>query len=522
MILLPVIEREFRSAARQSLTYNLRVLGVLSLLVVLGMFWLKGQDGPGAAERLFVYFHRTLFFAIWLLVPLLTADCLSRERREGTLPLLFLTSLKPGDIVSAKGIVHGMRSFTLWLAVLPVFTVCLLGGGVGWDEVAISALVNFSSICLALGAGLVASARTRVWTRALAGAALLGFLFLGGFLCVLPWAASMYQGTPLARRFPMAGDIEATPGNGLAMAIDYDDMWQWWLTLFKSGPGLVLFSFGCAAALCVCALYLLFRWSARIVERTWQDRELSPRVIWMREKLFKPVVFRKQLHGLLRWQLQHNPIGWLEQRNWSGRLVVWSWLAIVICVYSSLFANLALYQRGFHTIQNILATLLAGSIAVCAAGSFRRERESGVLELILVSPLRERQIILDRLLGLWFQFLPSITLLCAVWVYGSTFLSDEAEMPAVLGSLVTFATLPLVGLYFSLAKPNFMASLAWTVLLQLVVPAGLVSLTHYELLDESGLGDLAVQATVQLATAAVLGWRLLVMLKRREFIPSVS
>ena len=51
MILLPVIEREFRAAARQSLTYNLRVLGVLALLVVLGMFWLKGQDGPGAAER---------------------------------------------------------------------------------------------------------------------------------------------------------------------------------------------------------------------------------------------------------------------------------------------------------------------------------------------------------------------------------------------------------------------------------------------------------------------------------------
>jgi len=40
MILLPVIEREFRAIARQSLTYNLRVLGVLALVVVLAMFWL--------------------------------------------------------------------------------------------------------------------------------------------------------------------------------------------------------------------------------------------------------------------------------------------------------------------------------------------------------------------------------------------------------------------------------------------------------------------------------------------------
>src|SRR5258708_33338415 len=170
----------------------------------------------------------------------------------------------------------------------------------------------------------------------------------------------------------------------------------------------------------------------------------------MREKLFKPVVFRKQLRGWLRWQLQHNPIGWLEQRNWSGRLVVWSWLAIVTCVYSSLFTNLALYQRAFHSLQNILALLLAGSMAVTAAGSFRRERETGVLELILVSPLRERQIIIDRIWGLWAQFLPAITLLCAVWLYGATFLSEGNELPSVLGCLVTFATLPVVGLYFSL------------------------------------------------------------------------
>jgi len=521
MILLPVIEREFRAIARQSLTYNLRVLGVLALVVVLAMFWLEGRAGPDAGEQLFVDFHRTLFFSIWLLVPLLTADCLSRERREGTLPLLFLTPLTAGDIVSAKGIVHGARSFTLWLGVLPVFTVCLLGGGVGWNEVAISALVNFSSICLALGAGLVASAQTRVWTRALATAAVLGLFLFGCFVWMLPWALSLYQGTPLAHWLPMTGDIEITPANGLAMAI-HVETWQNWLTSSKSGLGLILCSYGFASVLCLATLYLLFRWSARIVERNWQENPVSPQVLWMRERLFKPVVFRKQLRGWLRWQLQHNPIGWLEQRNWSGRLVIWSWLAVVTCVYSSLFTNLALYQRAFHSLQNILALLLAGSMAVSASGSFRRERETGVLELILVSPLRERQIIIDRVWGLWAQFLPAITLLCAVWLYGATFLSEASELPSVLGCLVTFATLPVVGLYFSLAKINFMGSLAWTVGLHLVIPAVLVSVAHYEHPDESGLEDLVVQCSVQLLMAAIFGWRLLVLLKRREFVQAAG
>jgi ABC-type transport system involved in multi-copper enzyme maturation permease subunit len=521
MTLLPVIERELRAIARQSLTYNLRVLGVLALLIALVMFWLEGRAGPDTGQQLFVIFHRTLFFAIWLLVPLLTADCLSRERREGTLPLLFLTPLRAADIVWAKGIVHGARSFTLWLAVLPVFMICVLGGGLGRDEVVISALVNFCSICLALGAGLVASARTRVWTRALAWASALAFLLFLIFLGLLPCAVSMYQATPLAHWLPMAGDIEISPENGLAMAIHVES-WQSWLTLNKSGLPLVLCSYGFAALLCLGILYLLFKWSARIVQRTWQENPASPLVLWLKEKLFKPVMFRKQLRGWLRWQLQHNPIGWLEQRNWSGRLVVWSWLAIVVCIYSSLFSNLSLYQRAFHGLQNFLATLLAGSMAISAAGSFRRERETGVLELILVSPLREDQIILNRLWGLWGQFLPSIALLCGVWLYLATFLSEVTELPSVLSCLVTFATLPVVGLYFSLAKTNFVVSLIWTLTLQLVVPTVLLTVAHHQHPYETRLGDLVIQATFQFAMAVIFGWRLLLLLKRREFVHALT
>ena len=144
MILLPVIERELRAAARHAFTYLLRVAGALLLLVAFVMFELHGHSGPGSGGQLFGWFHAALFCAIWLLVPLLAADCLSRERREGTLPLLFLTLLKPRDIVCAKGLAHGLRALTLWLAVLPVTTICFLIGGVGWHEVLLSVAVNFS------------------------------------------------------------------------------------------------------------------------------------------------------------------------------------------------------------------------------------------------------------------------------------------------------------------------------------------------------------------------------------------
>ncbi|HTL17371.1 MAG TPA: hypothetical protein VL793_09045 [Patescibacteria group bacterium] len=518
MIVLPVIEREMRAVARQALTYNLRALGVLALFCILCGFWLTGMDGSAVGGRLFGEFHRALFLGIWLFVPFTTADCISRERREGTLSLLFLTRLSNHDVVYAKGLVHGLRSLTLWLAVLPMFTICFLAGGVGWAEVAISASVNFSSICLALGAGLLASSRTRVWARSMAASALLGFALFLCFLSLLPQTLLISMSTQsLAGRLP-TDEFGGTIENGLAMAMNEQGLWQKGLALVGSRPTPLLCSYGAAMMLSVCALYLMTRFTAWNLNRTWRDRPVSSRIQSLKDKLVKPVLFRNQLKTWLQWQLQRNPVGWLEQRSWSGRLVIWSWFAVVLCVYSSLFANIALYQRSFHLLQSLLATLLAASIAAAAAGSFRRERETGVLELLLVAPLRESQIIAGRVRGIWAQFLPAICLLFAIWFYGASFLVSGDEWPFVMGHALTFATLPVVGLYFSLVKPSFIAAFAWTLIVQIVIPGAGLFILSLEDSSESQLTNLGVQAAFQLAMATFLSWRLLVLLERRAFV----
>ena len=113
MIVRPVIERELRETARQWFTYSLRILGTAAAVAVCAMATLRSGVSQSAGAKVFGYLHFTLFCAIWILVPLLTADCLSRERREGTLPLLFLTPLKPSGIILAKGMAHGLRAFSL-------------------------------------------------------------------------------------------------------------------------------------------------------------------------------------------------------------------------------------------------------------------------------------------------------------------------------------------------------------------------------------------------------------------------
>src|SRR6267154_12327 len=129
MPFLPVIERELRSSSRQAFTYYLRALGVGALLLASLLFGLDQGFEPNLGSKLFGSLHFTLFCAIWIIVPLLTADCISRERREGTLGLLFLTRLRGPDIVVAKGLAHGLRALTLWIAVLPVVAIPFMLGG---------------------------------------------------------------------------------------------------------------------------------------------------------------------------------------------------------------------------------------------------------------------------------------------------------------------------------------------------------------------------------------------------------
>src|SRR5206468_1203063 len=156
--------------ARHDFTYWLRLAGASALLVVF-VLTLADQrlSAPQLGAILFGNLHTALVFAIWMLVPLLTADCISRERREGTLGLLFLTRLSAQDIVAAKTLAHALRALTLWLAVLPVLMIPFLLGGVTWMEALLSVAISFSAVCWALSAGLVASAWSKSWLRSLLG-----------------------------------------------------------------------------------------------------------------------------------------------------------------------------------------------------------------------------------------------------------------------------------------------------------------------------------------------------------------
>src|SRR5207302_951997 len=150
--------------------------------------------------------------------------------------------------------------------------------------------------------------------------------------------------------------------------------------------------------------------------RVWQEEPPSARQRWLEKTFCTPVIWLDFFRRWMRRKLERNPIGWLEQRTWSGRLITWGWFGVIVSLLSATITERNFFS-GDDVIEILLACLLIGSLAMTAAGSFRRERESGVLELLLVSPVGEREIIFGRLRGLWGQFLPAFGLLLAIWCY---------------------------------------------------------------------------------------------------------
>lgn len=542
MVLGVLILRELRSAARQSFSYQLRSLGAGALLAA-GVLALADSGGdPTRGGHLFARLHATLVAAIWCLVPLLTADCISRERREQTLPLLFLTPLKCWQIVLAKGMSQGLRAFTLWLAVLPVLTLPFIAGGVSWIEGLLSVLLSFGSICLAMGAGLLASTGSRVWLRAVTLAGCLGLLFFFGFAMALGFLASG-GGVSL----PFSYGVPSTPwarlGFGLQLTLDSGTCWQnflgaalppWLVAAGYVRPGArwgtnlpLLLNAGIVSGASLIGLLLLIGLAAWNVGRVWREGAPSARQARMQQQLCRPLYFQNVFQRWMRWEMNHNPIGWLQHRTWSARLVAWIWVSVFACIYSSLLGNIWAFQENFEAIQTFLAWSLVVSVAIASASSFRHERETGVLELLVVSPVRERQIITGRLRGIWEQFLPSIFLLLSLWLFCASFLArGRNPWPAVLLYGSTLVTLPVIGLYNSLARASFMGAFVGTLLLGVALPVFLGGMDVFAGFLLQVLGQIPAFRSnstpvhvipFQVAVSGICAWRLHRNLRLRSF-----
>src|SRR5688572_25968149 len=312
MTFLPVVDRELRVAARQRTAYWMRVGGAAAGLLLCG--WIMLIPSFRSPQKLGIVLFHTVAVATFcysVLAGLLrTSDCLSEEKREGTLGLLFLTDLKGYDIVFGKLAATSVNGFYAMLAVFPVMAISLLAGGVGIEEFWRVVLVAINNLFFSLAVGMFCSAISRDERKAISLAIGLMVLITGGLPLIGTITAEAYNRTPSPLWF--------IPSPGYAAFMSFD----------TTQRGITTFNYFYQSVATVHAMAWLLLWlSSRIVPRTWQDK-VESRGTNRRRQFWSDIAYGTALARarVRKLMLDINPMYWLAGRDRMKVVTVWAFL----------------------------------------------------------------------------------------------------------------------------------------------------------------------------------------------------
>ena len=373
---LPIVNRELRVAARMRSTFWLRVAAALTALLLgsgcLLMSLVHGVGGSEMGTALF-YILTWLCLAAGLSAGLFfTSDCLSEEKREGTLGLLFLTDLRGYDVVLGKLLATSLRGFYALLAVFPILATTLLVGGITGEQYWKSVLALVNALFVSLAVGMAISAISRDSQKALTATLLvLLLLALGGPL------ADPIIARVTARGFWPRWSL-SSPGYVLAAASSWGRHPYWSALLITNLIGWAMLAAACALA-----------------PRTWQERKRAVAdSARNRSYAWRYGGVRRRLRLRQRLLVRH-PIAWLACRERWQSLGLWAVALLVVGGFTT--AALRLEKQETWIIWNYVGGLFTFILYLWAASQACRflveARRSGLLELLLAAPVSSSQIV---------------------------------------------------------------------------------------------------------------------------------
>lgn len=387
MSALPVIERELRVQARRKSTFWLRVIAALlaSLTAASTLSWAQQATWAPARPGKSIFETLSVLIFIFCLVEGVrqTADCLSQEKRDGTLGLLFLTDLRGFDVILGKAVAASAGVFYALLATFPAMAIALPAGGLSGGEFWRTQLVLLNSLFLALACGMWASARHRELNQSLiaglkwvllltAVPALLEFVTKGS------WIPSVSPGVALY----LAGDAGYTAGPG-----------RFWLTL-----GVI--HLVAWAMLAFAGTRLASSWRSDASETLEQQKDVASLDV-------PPHASRSEANlRASKARLEDDPAVWLASRFAAHpRLVT---LSVVIATLGNIlpfalvrFLSPAAFSGLMSGLNWSTAFIPLLLLAFVASKPFVEARRNGSLELLLATPLSPEALVKGYWQTLW-------------------------------------------------------------------------------------------------------------------------
>jgi ABC-type Na+ efflux pump permease subunit len=472
MTFLPIVERELRVRARLKSTYRFRLWAAVGAIAVVGLLLMMAETLAAAGKYGAMVFHvlAWLSFSYCLLDGARnTADCLSEEKRSGTLGLLFLTDLRPYDVVLGKLMATSLNSFYGLLAIFPPLAIPLVIGGVTVGEFWRLVLALINTLFFSLATGLAVSSGSRDERRAWTGtvALVLGCTLAPALLALHPaWASSF-----VAALSPLNGFLNVFDG---AYSVTPDRYW-------RSIWNVQLLSWGFLAA------------AMMVLPRAWQDRPLAANGSWWRRLAGTGEPERADDFAGRSLMLDGNPMVWLVARGRGRQTFLWTLVGVAGVVAAAawaLTAGAVPMATAIFGAMFLVHLTMAVWVASEACHLFAGARESGTMELLLCTPLSPHHIVEGHMLGLRRLFYRPVAALLAieglllaaqVFVLGASGASLFvcAALTLGVGLCLAAAVLDLVavaryGLWQGLANRKPAKALTKTVLRVLVLPLAFV------------------------------------------------
>ncbi len=403
MTFLPVVERELRVISRRAGTYWMRFGAALVAIGLASWVWAVARYQTGALS-LALFYTLSGFALVYCLLSglFLTSDCLSEEKREGTLGLLFLTDLKGYDVVFGKLAATSVASFYSLFSLFPVMAIPLLLGGLTAGDFWRMALVLVNSLFFSLSAGVFVSALSKFPRKAAAGT-----LFVILAMNLVP---------------PVLGGLWVWKHHGAGMP-------PHWLFIPSAGYAFglareqiatrgVAADFWLSIEVMHVASWILLLLASLIVRNAWQDKADSASSLRWRQKwmlwAYGNAVERSRFRQRL---LDLNAYLWLAGRNRLKSAYVWLLLGTMLAIWLWLRFK---YPNSMNDIPvYIFIGILSHSLLKLwltseACRTLFADRQSGTLELILSTPISVDEILHGQWLALQRQFAwPALTVLAA-------------------------------------------------------------------------------------------------------------
>jgi ABC-type transport system involved in multi-copper enzyme maturation permease subunit len=427
---LPVVERELRVAARKRSTFWVRFWAATTALVIgTGCLLLNYWQGTSSTRIGSVLFSALTWMCLGsaLVAGLfLTSDCLSEEKREGTLGLLFLTQLRGYDVVLGKLLATSLRGAYALLAILPILAITQLMGGVTGAQYWKCSLALINAVWCSLAAGMLISSLSRDSQKALAGALLLLLLLaLGGPIADATVAALRKRGfapfwslTSPAYVFVSASSWRAS---------------QYWEALLTT------------AALS----WTMLLTASALAPLTWQEKrqggQSSPQT-WSYLWKYGGRRRRTKLRASL---LEREPVAWLACRERWQSFALWIVALLVCALIITMLANDSEIGTWlvWSYIGGIFTLVLYLWVASQAVRFFYEIRRSGLTELLMVTPLLESEIVAGQFKAFLRMFGMPVLVLLIVQVTGAVFsqvswseLSNQMNTAATAAKTATSAS----------------------------------------------------------------------------------